>query len=88
MFAQAFNLNTLPFEEHLSAEKVLDDERFTQALNRLEYFIHYGLVALMIGPTGAGKSCLIHRFLHALPSGRSSPQHRQPWLASGRESGS
>lgn len=73
MFEQAFNLNTLPFEEHISAERVLVDERFTQALNRLEYFADYGLVALMTGPTGVGKSCLINRFLDALPAHRYQP---------------
>jgi len=73
MFAQAFNLTALPFEEHLSADKVLVDDRFTQALNRLEYFAGYGLVALMTGPTGVGKSCLIMRFLGALPAHRYQP---------------
>lgn len=70
MFAQTFNLTTLPFEEHISTDRTLNDERFTQALNRLEYFAEYGLVALMTGPTGVGKSCLINRFLAALPAHR------------------
>jgi general secretion pathway protein A len=73
MFAQAFNLTALPFEEHISADKVLVDDRFTQALNRLDYFADYGLVALMTGPTGVGKSCLITRFLDALPAHRYQP---------------
>lgn len=73
MFAQAFNLTALPFEEHISADKILLDDRFTQALNRLEYFAGYGLVALMTGPTGVGKSCLITRFLDALPAHRYQP---------------
>ena len=73
MFAQAFNLNTLPFEEHISADRILKDDRFTQALNRLEYFADYGLVAMMTGPTGVGKSCLIHQFLAALPAHRYQP---------------
>jgi len=73
MFAQAFNLSALPFEEHISAENILVDDRFAQALNRLEYFAGYGLVALMTGPTGVGKSCLISRFLDALPAHRYQP---------------
>ena len=73
MFAQAFNLNTLPFEEHISTDRTLNDERFTHALNRLEYFAEYGLIALMTGPTGVGKSCLINRFLDALPAHRYQP---------------
>jgi len=73
MFAQAFNLNTLPFEEHISAERILNDERFTQALDRLEYFAGYGLVALLTGPTGVGKSCLNKRFVDTLPAHRYQP---------------
>lgn len=73
MFAQAFNLNTLPFEEHISTDRTLNDERFTQALNRLEYFAEYGLIALLTGPTGVGKSCLVNRFLDALPAHRYQP---------------
>lgn len=71
MFEQAFKLKTMPFKENLSAEdEILVDKRFTQALNRLEYFAGYGLVALMTGPTGVGKSCLINRFLNSLPAHR------------------
>ena len=49
MFAQAFNLSALPFEEHIRTDRVLNDERFSQALDRLEYFANYGLAALMSG---------------------------------------
>lgn len=73
MFAQAFHLNALPFEEHIDPERILDDERFTQALDRLQYFADHGLVALLSGPTGVGKSCLVKRFLHALPAHRYQP---------------
>jgi len=73
MFAQAFHLNALPFEEHIEAERILDDERFTQALDRLRYFADHGLVALLTGPTGAGKSCLIKHFIHTLPAHRYQP---------------
>lgn len=73
MFAQAFNLTALPFEEHISADRVLNDERFSQALDRLEYFANCGLAALVTGPTGVGKSCLAKRFLDKLPA-----HHYQP----------
>ena len=73
MFAQAFHLNALPFEEHIDTDRILDDERFTQALDRLQYFADYGLVALLTGPTGAGKSCLVKRFIHSLPAHRYQP---------------
>ena len=70
MLAQAFHLNALPFEEHIGPDRILEDERFTQALDRLQYFADHGLVALLTGPTGAGKSCLVKRFLHTLPAHR------------------
>lgn len=73
MFAQAFQLNALPFEENVGAEQILEDERFTQSLDRLRYFADHGLVALLTGPTGAGKSCLIKRFMHMLPTHRFQP---------------
>jgi general secretion pathway protein A len=73
MFAQAFHLDALPFEEHIAVERILDDERFTQAIDRLLYFAEHGMVALLTGPTGAGKSCLIQRFIHTLPTHRYQP---------------
>ena len=73
MFAQTFHLNAMPFEEHIEADRILDDERFTQALDRLQYFADHGLVALLTGPTGAGKSCLVKRFIHTLPTHRYQP---------------
>jgi len=73
MFAHAFHLNALPFEEHIDAKQILDDERFAQALDRLQHFAEHGLVALLTGPTGVGKSCLLKRFLHGLPPHRYQP---------------
>jgi general secretion pathway protein A len=73
MFAQAFHLDALPFEEHVAVERILDDERFAQALGRLQYFAEHGMAALLTGPTGAGKSCLVRRFVHTLPVHRYQP---------------
>lgn len=73
MFTEPFQLNAMPFEEHIEADRILDDERFTQALDRLAYFAGHGLVALLTGPTGVGKSCLLERFLHTLPAHRYQP---------------
>jgi len=33
----------------------------------LEYFADYGLAAMMTGPTGVGKSCLIHDHTVGIP---------------------
>lgn len=68
MFIQTFNLNSLPFEEHICAERLINDERFVQAFYRLDYFAKYGQVALLTGPTGVGKSRLLEHFLETLPA--------------------
>lgn len=73
MFADTFNLTTMPFEENISTDLTLKDERFAQVLNRLEYFSEHGLLAILTGSTGVGKSCLSKRFLDALPPQRFQP---------------
>jgi general secretion pathway protein A len=73
MFTQLFHLDAMPFEESIEADRILDDERFTQPLDRLAYFADHGLAALLTGPTGVGKSCLLQRFLRSLPVHRYQP---------------
>ena len=51
MFTDAFHLNALPFEETISPEQVLNDERFAQGLARLAHFACHGMAALLTGPT-------------------------------------
>lgn len=68
MFTDAFQLNALPFEETHRADQTIQDERWVQGLARLEYFAGHGLAALLTGPTGVGKTCLVHRFLDRLPT--------------------
>ena len=73
MFYDFYNLTALPFEEHLAPDKLLADERFARGAERLDYFAHAGLVALLTGPTGVGKSSLLRLFLSRLPSNRYHP---------------
>ena len=73
MFTQHFQLTDHPFSEHVPVEHLLKDERFTQALARLDYFLHDGILALVTGPTGVGKSSLLKLFIHSLNATRVTP---------------
>jgi len=73
MFAKAFNFQFHPFEEQIDSDRIITDERFAHVFDRLEYFAQHGLVALLTGPTGVGKTSLIKRFLDTLPSHRYQP---------------
>jgi general secretion pathway protein A len=73
MFTQHFQMNDHPFSEHVPVEHLLKDDRFTQALARLDYFLHDGLLALITGPTGVGKSSLLKLFIHSLNATRFNP---------------
>lgn len=70
MFYDFYNLTGLPFEERTAPDKLLADERFAKGLERLDYFAHAGLAALVTGPTGVGKSSLLRLFLSRLPANR------------------
>lgn len=70
MFLTHFNMTQNPFAERPPAEWLLKDERTAQGLARLEYFAGDGLVALLLGQTGTGKSSLLRLFLGGLPKNR------------------
>lgn len=73
MFYESYGLTGLPFEERLPPEKLLTDERFARGLERFDYFAQSGLVALLSGPTGTGKSSLLRLALSRLPANRFLP---------------
>lgn len=70
MFLSHFNMTQNPFTERPPIEWLLKDERTAQGLARLEYFAQEGLIALLLGQTGVGKSSLLRLFLHALAKNR------------------
>jgi general secretion pathway protein A len=66
MFTSHFKMSTQPFLERTPVEKTLRDERVQEGLARLDAFAQNGSLALLTGPTGAGKSSLLQLFLHSL----------------------
>lgn len=73
MFLNHFKMSDHPFQERPPMEWILKDQRFSQALARLEYFSLQGNVALIIGHTGVGKSSLLRVFIQNLSRNRFRP---------------
>jgi len=73
MFLSHFNLTAHPFMENPPIEWILTDPRIEQALARLKFFQDQGLIALILGQTGIGKSTLLRLFMHHLPQNRYHP---------------
>ena len=66
MFTAHFNMTHHPFAENPPIDWLLKDERIAQALARLDYLASDGLLALILGQTGVGKSSLLRLFIAAL----------------------
>lgn len=73
MFLQHFKMKAHPFAEHPPLEHLLKDERVEQGLARLQYLLEAGTVAVVIGPTGVGKSSLLRLFMNGLSRHRYRP---------------
>jgi general secretion pathway protein A len=58
MFTNDFQMNGHPFSENPPLDHLLKDQRFTQALAKLDYFTHEGSLALVTAATGLGKTSL------------------------------
>ncbi len=70
MFLNHFNMTQNPFAERPPVQWLLKDERIAQGLARLDYLANHGLLALILGQTGVGKSSLLRLFLNALAKNR------------------
>lgn len=66
MYQDHFQLKSQPFSEHAPATSLWVDGRMQEGLARLNYLVTGGTLGLVTGPTGAGKSALLKRFLHEL----------------------
>lgn len=66
MYLEHFRLHRQPFAEHAAATSLWQDARMDEGLARLEYLVSHGLLGLLTGPSGVGKSALLKRFLHGL----------------------
>lgn len=73
MFLSHFKMTAHPFDERPPVDWLLKDERMAQAMARLDYFVHQGTIALLIGQTGVGKSSLLRLFIHSLSKNRYHP---------------
>lgn len=68
MYLEHFQLTGQPFSEHAALAALWQDGRMTEGLARLEYLVAHGVLGLLTGPTGVGKSALLKQFLHGLPA--------------------
>jgi general secretion pathway protein A len=66
MYLEHFRLRHQPFSEHAAATSLWQDARMDEGLARLEYLVSHGLLGLLTGPSGVGKSALLKRFLQGL----------------------
>lgn len=73
MFLNHFKMNGHPFQERPPVQWVLNDNRISQSLARLDYFARQGTLALLIGQTGVGKSTLLRLFMQNLSKNRYRP---------------
>lgn len=64
MYIEHFKLNSQPFSEHASHHALWLDDRMAEGLSRLNYLVRSGVVGLVTGPSGVGKSALLKRFMH------------------------
>ncbi len=66
MFTDHFQMHGHPFSENPPLDHLLKDQRFSQALAKLEYFIQEGSLALLTASTGLGKTSLLRLFAEKL----------------------
>lgn len=68
MYLEHFQLTRQPFSEHAAVHALWQDGRMAEGLARLEYLVAHGVLGIVTGPTGVGKSALLKQFLHGLPA--------------------
>jgi general secretion pathway protein A len=66
MYLTHFHLQHQPFAEHTDVTRLWQDTRMDEGLARLDHLVNHGLLGLLTGASGLGKSALLKRFLHGL----------------------
>ena len=73
MYTSFFRMADQPFNERIDATKIIRDERFENAVAKLQYMLCQGDIALVHGVAGVGKSTLIKLFLANIPQNLYMP---------------
>ncbi len=73
MYLNHFKMKTHPFTEPAPLDMILQDQRISEALARLDYLATQGTIGLLTGPAGVGKSSVLRLFLHGLSANRYRP---------------
>lgn len=68
-YLEHFKLRSQPFSEHAVRNSLWNDARMEEGISRLQHLVQNGLLGLVTGASGLGKSALIKRFI-----GEQSPQ--------------
>ena len=69
-YMEHFKFRTQPFSEHASKDSLWKDARMEEGLSRLQHLVDNGVLGLVTGASGLGKSALLKRFM-----AEQSPQH-------------
>lgn len=73
MFLDHFHLTAHPFCERPDRDQLLNDDRMSQGLARLDYLATQATLGLLIGPTGVGKSSLLRLWIESLSRHQYQP---------------
>ena len=65
----------LQISEHASRDALWNDTRMEEGLSRLNYLLGNGLVGLVTGASGLGKSALVRRFIQDCSPQVCNPQY-------------
>jgi type II secretory pathway predicted ATPase ExeA len=58
-----FKLRSQPFCEHALRDSLWNDSRMEEGLSRLNHLVQSGVLGLVTGASGLGKSALLKRFM-------------------------
>ena len=74
-YLEYFKFARQPFSEHASREALWNDTRMEEGLSRLNHLLGNGLVGLVTGASGLGKSALVRRFIQECSPQVCDPQY-------------